>query len=109
MDTNIYYWLWYRGLRMHLGQWRERQYRDAKRRWRQLNPPPTAIGCYVCAICGLVIPPREFSIDHIVSINEIIERGLDISLIWSTGNFQPAHQLCNTLKADHPSTQPASP
>lgn len=101
-------WLWYRGLRHYLGKWRFKEFMAAKRQWKRDNPEPP-LG-YICALCGrrirLTYKRRawqtlqydDLTIDHIIPIDIIIERDLDVNLWFAPENLQAAHQLCNSRK-----------
>lgn len=109
MDTTNA-WLWYRGLRMHLGKWRKAQWKVGQRRWRKLHPEPKE--GYTCALCGYLCRPLafrrkhsnpsdyDFTLDHIIPTSAILGGNFDLdpSLLWHPSNLQAAHHRCNGHK-----------
>jgi 5-methylcytosine-specific restriction endonuclease McrA len=47
----------------------------------------------ICGICDLPVPFKDCTIDHIVPLNKGGKH--------KYSNCQPAHSLCNHIKADH--------
>jgi hypothetical protein len=79
-----------------MGEWFYVQWKIAKKQRHKLSLVGTS--GRTCALCGLQIAPRDFSLDHIISQDGIFEWQLNVTLLFDPGNLQGTHKLCNNRK-----------
>lgn len=94
MDDSVW-WALYRGLRLHLGEWKHWTLFYERKRWYSENKYPVH-----CTACGHYIPnKKDRTIDHIIPVKVCMELELPL-LIFDRRNFQMLCKTCNTKKAD---------
>lgn len=86
------WWALYRGLRVHLGEWRYRAKQAAKMRWMRRHRWPD-----VCENCKRRVPWKERTIDHIIPQSVCFELDLP-GLLFDDRNFQMLCSSCNSEK-----------